>query len=76
MPIRFDRRSTAFLTDCRTGVAGYSGITINADEVKQDLNKFSLFGVPSPLHRVVVSGNVAKCLLMIATALRRQTFHD
>ena len=43
-PIQINAPGSYYLTENVTGVAGKSGIVINADDVTLDLNGFSLFG--------------------------------
>lgn len=52
LPYTIVQSGSYVLTSNLTGVAGQSGIVINADDVTVDLNGFSLFGAPGTLHGI------------------------
>ncbi|NUP89968.1 MAG: right-handed parallel beta-helix repeat-containing protein [Candidatus Sumerlaeia bacterium] len=56
LPLVISQPGSYYLTRDRTGVAGITGITIEADDVTLDLNGFTLRGVPGSLSGILISG--------------------
>lgn len=57
LPITISSPGSYYLTTNLTGLSGFSGITISANEVTLDLNGFTLFGVPGAGGGVVIGNN-------------------
>jgi parallel beta-helix repeat protein len=67
LPFTIDECGSYFLTGCLTGVSGFDGITIEADDVTLDLNGFTLIGVPGSLSGVCVPNPVTDLLIKEGT---------
>lgn len=52
LPVTLTNAGSYYLTTNLVGVAGQNGITINADQVRVDLNGFALLGVSGSLNAV------------------------
>lgn len=59
LPFFVTNSGAFYLTGNLTGVSGSNGITVLSSDVRLDLNRFALIGVPGSLHGIEVSNGLS-----------------